>query len=120
MKALDGVERVDRFGQSEGIGASIKSYNVEGPVSAILNLPTAFTGNRATTRVARHRPQVGTAIAFPDSRVSLFTMARSVQTGRSEQLSDCRSLDELTGGRFTVTIIRGLSGAEASVGVTNS
>src|SRR5262249_19586400 len=57
-----------------------------------------------------------TVIAFPNGRVSLFTMALSLQARKTRTTSDCRSLDELTGGRFAVTIIRGLLGGGSRCG----
>jgi len=76
----------------------------------------AFAGNGRPQGSSSHRPQVGTVIAFPNGLVSLFTMVLSLQTRQTRTTSDCRSLDELTGGRFAVTIIRGLLGGGSRCG----
>ncbi len=100
-------ELVDRFSQSEGIGASIKVITLRGGcsgrpicaprgtrdeyqwgvISAILNLPLRSPGTGRPRGSSLHRPQVGAVIAFPDGPISLFTMARSLQAGRSERLA---------------------------------
>src|SRR6266478_7407447 len=111
-------ELVNRFSQSEGIGASIKVITLRGgyrpalpavgvgpcgrpicaprstrdeyqwgAISAILNLPLRSPATGRPQGSSLHRPQVGAVIAFPDGPISLFTMARSLQAGRSERLA---------------------------------
>ena len=137
MKALDDVELVDRYSQSEEIGASIKVIALRGyrpawlavgrpcgrpmcaprctrdeyqwgVINAILNLPlsSSATGRpQGSSRIVfRHRYRFSRwpGIAFHNGPI--------LSGWQKRMTSNCRSVDELTGGRFAVTIVRGVVG----------
>jgi len=81
-----------------------------------LKPPTAFAGNGATTRVVPTSSSGRRCYRFSRWSDIAFHNGTIPSGWQKRTTSDCRSVDELTGGRFAVTIIRGLSGGGSRCG----